>query len=318
VTSGDQALPIWIEVAADEQEILADIQAAAFDNSWRRASFARTALSDAARKFLEAEVGAGRFDPSHELVRCLLFMVSGDLQGSNLAAEHAAAMRKLLWRDNPEFLYVQIWSEFRSGRARHAMQLASEASEAWPEDWRFPLGRALARYQAWKESGMKSSIGWKSVKMDLWSAMELLESRSQVRSTLRGRVRAAILNDLAYFQAVEGSVRRRAADRDNLAAAARRDLDELKKHKSGRSEDWALKYPEFLHTEATVELLEASVLTLGGKQSEALRKLQFALTAIDNALRVLDKPTFLETKNEIEREIARLVGLESAADREEQ
>lgn len=309
VTTGDQALPIWFEVSGDEAEILRCVQTAAFNNTWRRRSISATALSDAARKFLEREVGAGRFDRPHELTRCLLFMASDDTQGNRLAANHAAAMRRFLWKDDADFLYVQIWAEFRSGRANQAVRLAKEGIEAWPRDWRFALGRALARYQAWRQTGMNTPIGWNSLRRDLVAAKDLLVRDTHLEAGSRARIYAVILNDLAYLQAIEGRARRSARDRDRLAAGARRDLEELKKYKSGRSEDWAVQYPEYLHTESTVEILEASILSDKTDYLSALRKLQFARIAVDSALRVLDKPTFLETKAEIDEAIGRISAL---------
>lgn len=231
----------------------------------------------------------------HELIRAFLYLAFPMERGSELATQLIDDLERqgliAAKKEQLEAGYVQLWALRRSGQYSRARTLANRLLREFPEDARIFHGKALAIYTWTVDSAARASGARLTIDQairDTEKAVRLYRSAGDAEKEV-----AACINNLAYFYAIRKS---RGIRRD--IEEARAWLGKLKEIVPKRT--WYSMFPEYLHTEAFVELQEARLMRRSEPVAEWKRKLEFARKDIRAALRVFEKKTFVDLAEEID------------------
>lgn len=262
----------------------------------------RRELAEAAYDKFNSLDPASELDGEYDLSMCYLYLAFGYDEEkvhshikATLMPEGEEKANGDTWRES---LYILCWSARRAGLYADADSFARQGIDDYPDDPRFPHGRALNIY-TWYEIGdacpygIRDAIAASELALKLYRSPEF-ESAEQL---------AANHNNLAFFLAEE--VKKsdnpdRAALRQKLNEA-RAHLIELKSIVSKKN-DWNPAHPEFYHTEAFLELQEVKNSWVGRElgEEELKNKLRSARRDIDIAISIYDRLRYRELREDID------------------
>src|SRR5439155_16967060 len=147
----DQYLPIYPRFQSAEYKEVIDLLTRFFKNP-KQAKL----VEEAYDRFHTLGSRLTQADPEYDLLSCYFYLSFG-FEGESV---HAYIKDKLLPKRNGqaikdfwrEALYILCWSARRFGLFSEAEAYASEGIRLFPEDGRFPHGRAITIY-AWNDQG---------------------------------------------------------------------------------------------------------------------------------------------------------------------
>jgi tetratricopeptide (TPR) repeat protein len=234
----------------------------------------RRKLSDAFAALIQLDSGGGLEtleDAALDLIRAVLFLALRD----HTTEEAALSLAQSLAHLGPELFrldatYVQVWANRRSGNFEESVRLADYGTRVQPNDPRFWHGRALANYSLNRQD--RNELLYTLARADLQKALDLYWTYEFASPELKRVTIAGCQNSLAYAWTLDVGTR-------GYLVEARRALNELKLF-LGR-EKWEQEFPEFFHTEATLELREAEMLPAYSREWE--QKLNWAFAAARRA-----------------------------------
>lgn len=283
-------------------EIIAFFKRPAFDQRQRVSD-----IEKPYHEFLDHDSKMKMLTGEHELVRCLLYLALPDKRADILAFNHAKTMLRRF--DSPqlrrEYLYIAGWAARRARKypsAHRSMQMGARMD---PNDPRFPHGRCLNTF-AWHTdttTRRRCPHRLSTAVADAQRAIDLyIQTDEQANADLIG----ACFNNLAFLHAYD-------PEDSSLfdIVKARFAVDALKKYVP--PDEWSQMYPEYFHTEATVELHEARVARDRGEIEHARSKLLWASRAIDAALDLYLDDDFKSLKIAIEAAMSDLLALAEKA-----
>lgn len=254
-------------------------------------------IESASDEYLQLDAQLKEFDPTHELVRCLLYMALPLHDGDDAAFAHAIEMFARFPAYDREFLYVIAWAGRRCKQYQKTAEWIEEGLRRYPDDLRFWHGQALNIYAWLLDENARTSCQYQP--SDAVQATErtlAMLSRAERPHALAPEIRAANYNNLAYFRVLWP---------DSAAfdvPAAREALDSLKIILPRPR--WE-QFPEYYHTEALVEYREALALrAANGDPSDIREKLNTAQREIRRALLLVpDKETYQRLRDTIAAEL---------------
>jgi len=254
-------------------------------------------IESASDEYLQLDGQLKEFDPTHELVRCLLYMALPLQDGDEAAFAHGIEMLKRFPTVDREFLYVIAWAGRRSKQYQKTADWIDEALRRYPDDLRFWHGLALNIY-SWLVDET-AEVDCPYVPRQAIEATErtiAMLARADPPHPFAQEIRAANYNNLAYFRV-------QWPDEDGYdVVAAREALDSLKIILPRPR--WEL-FPEYFHTEALVEYREALALRAKNEEPSEIRaKLNVAQREIRRALLLVpDKETYQRLRDTIAAEL---------------
>jgi len=248
--------------------------------------------------FLRRDAAVGVQTGEHEVVRCLLYLTFPGVDGALAAWSRCDEIGATYPDVESELDYVRIWAGKTLGRFSEVDRIALRAQARCSDDYRFWHGRSLNIFE-WLlkgQQGTRCPFSLRDVIREARKAVELCEASPADREVL-----GSLYNEIAYVSSRPGG-----SNAYDLATA-RSALEHVRELIP--MEEWHTSYPEYLHTDANIELQEVLADT-GGCLSLAIRKrkLNIALDGLAAAIRLYPKRSYIEARRRVEQELERMEG----------
>ena len=303
VTAAAQYLPLKLELESDAYQEILKLIIEYFLTPVKQQVEKTQVIDIAYGKFVEIDAHLMKFDPEHELVRCLLFLAFPGVEADEMAFNHAkkTMLERIQETQNSirrEFLYIICWAARRMKHYDVADQYLSSALKEFGNDGRFYHGRSLNIY-SWltdEVTRLQCPYSWPQAIEDSKKAIELYSQQLGRYRELVG----ACNNNLAYFWALLSETVLLGTDEMKTYLKEARDaLNRLEAHVDKGT--WNPYYPEYFHTEAFVEHKEyLQMLQQGEKKESLMAKLENAKRAIQIAFDLYPKKRYKELDVEIQ------------------
>lgn len=199
-----------------------------------------------------------------------------------------------------EFLYFGIWIARRCCQYRKSLKMAEEGILLFPEDGRFYHGKFLTIFAQECEKSLKKQqpvspiiyrecIDLAKIALKLYQVvLEKFGSSSSTVTTfgleVLRRSMVSVQNSIAYFLAELFWVESGGHELSKFSSRLIESRLYLEKVRGFDGTHWYESFPEFLHTEATLELNEARLLRSEGKLALAHSKIGEARKRIIQAI----------------------------------
>lgn len=187
--------------------------------------------------------------------------------------------QSLLYAD---YLYALSWILRRNNKNQDALKYATDGIKLFPDDARFYHSRFLIKFCQMPDemNPDKALAEYEKHRKDIHTAQEkYIKLLSQKSTVIKNNIVLTLLNSEIYCDTLIVSAKALTDDekRNELDAIRENKLRQLKKIAGKNYEN----YPEFLHTEAFLELHESEVKPTNEKKRE---KIEYAITTVNKGI----------------------------------
>lgn len=294
VTNPIQALPIHLHLQSEDHRDIVD----AVVQFHKTPDVGTVDILDHAYKtFVDSDKKDSSLHLEHEIVRCFLYMacIGSDndrvrISGNELALQHAEELEKENKKAEKAALwYVMVWALRRSGQYERAESLVNRAIRRYPADPRMWHGRCVNTF-SWYQDQEKVPFTAKLSRAvsDAAKAIPLYEKENAVEQC------AVNWNNIAYLRSFEPTLPIFNLKASRAALKALKDV--LPR------DEWFPRYPEFFHTEATLEYREYKAeAAKANPKFDLVEKLANASKVVAKAIEVEEKPSYIRLREKIDR-----------------